>query len=85
MLLVELVEEVAGGLYRQLGGECGQVLVAGHEYGSFLLCECDQVVVARIGRSARRLGRISGQNRSVTQDRDEPGRPSVETRVRSFG
>ena len=44
------------------------MLVAGDEYGAFLLCERDQVVVTRIGGSAWWLVRIGGQKHSATHD-----------------
>ena len=47
------------------------MLVAGDEYGAFLLCERDQVVVTRIGGSAWWLVRIGGQKHSATQDRSK--------------
>jgi hypothetical protein len=69
----ELVEEGAGGVDRELVGEREQVLVAGDEDGTFAFGEGEQVIVARVGRAARRIGWVGCVDGPVAEQADELG------------
>jgi len=55
---LELVEERAWTHDRKVGCESEDVLVAGHEHHVCRFCESEQIVVARIRRTRRRVSRI---------------------------